>query len=54
MHVTGMWIAKQIVHPTNQTKSDSTIEVAPHKSNHCAVCTVAHRLLSIKSEENGL
>jgi hypothetical protein len=54
MLVTGMWIAKQIVHPTNQTKSDSTIEVAPHKSSHCAVCMVAHRLLSIKSEGSGL
>jgi hypothetical protein len=54
MLVIDMWIAKQIVHPTSQTKSDSTIEVSPHRSKHHVVSGVAHRLLNIMSEGNGL
>jgi hypothetical protein len=50
----GMSIVRQIVHPTSQTKSDSTIEVAPHRSKHLVVSGVAHRLLNIMSEGSGL
>jgi hypothetical protein len=54
MHVIGMSIVKQIVHPTSQTESDSTIEVAHHRSKHHAVSRDVHRLLNIMSEGSGL